>query len=57
LENGIILKVHWFMKRNEAIDWKEGFCHNFNFGLAIKARAWKGVGWECNLGMWENLRE
>ncbi len=23
-------------------------CHNFNLGLATKAKAWKGVGQKCN---------
>jgi hypothetical protein len=26
-------------------------CHYPNLGFATKARAWKGVGWKCNLGV------
>jgi hypothetical protein len=26
-------------------------CHNPNFGLATKARTWKGASRECNLGV------
>jgi hypothetical protein len=26
-------------------------CHDPNLGLAIKANAWKGAGWKCNLGV------
>lgn len=26
-------------------------CHDPNLGLTTKGRAWKGVGWECNLGV------
>jgi hypothetical protein len=38
--------------------------HDFNFGFATKAKAWKGAGWECDLGVTfallkvqENVRE
>ncbi len=26
-------------------------CHNLSLGFAIKGRAWKGVGQECNMGV------
>ncbi len=26
-------------------------CHDPNLGLVTKARAWKGAGWTCNLGI------
>jgi len=39
-------------------------CHNFNFKLTTKARAWKGADRKCNLGitftllkMWENVKQ
>ncbi len=28
---------------------KHGMCHDFNFALATKAKAWKGAGPKCNL--------
>jgi len=28
-----------------------GECHNLNLVLMTKARAWKGVGQKCNLGV------
>jgi hypothetical protein len=40
------------------------YCHDTNLGLAIKVRAWKSAGQECNLritftllGMQINVRE
>jgi hypothetical protein len=40
------------------------WCHDPSLGLMTKARAWKGVGWEFNLGitftllgMWESMKE
>jgi hypothetical protein len=30
---------------------KDGFYHDPNLGLATKAKAWKGAGRECNLGI------
>jgi len=39
-------------------------CHDLNFGLTTKAKAWKCTGQKCNpgitfafLGVWESLRE
>jgi hypothetical protein len=26
-------------------------CHDLNFGFVTKAKAWKGAGRECNLGV------
>jgi hypothetical protein len=32
-------------------------CHYPSFGLVTKERVWKGVGWECNLIVWESVKE
>jgi hypothetical protein len=32
-------------------------CHDLNFGLVTKAKAWKGVGRQCNLGVTFTLLE
>jgi len=33
------------------ITFKYMGCHDFNFGLVTKAKAWKGAGQKCNLGV------
>jgi hypothetical protein len=32
-------------------------CHDLNLEIATKAKAWKGAGWECNLGVTFTLQK
>jgi len=32
-------------------------CHYPSFRLVTKERVWKGVGWECNMIVWESVKE
>jgi hypothetical protein len=42
----------WILNRDCAnLSQSTSRCHNLSFGLATKAKEWKGEGWECNLGV------
>jgi len=52
------------MAKRKVMSQNVNFYHDHNLGLATKARAWKGVGQECNLritftllGLWENVKD
>jgi hypothetical protein len=62
-EQGIVLHLYYFNEKWSkdskmfCVNLSYYKCHNCSFGLTTKAKAWKGVGWKCNLGVTFALRE